>query len=374
MDGTDVAIGEMTSAAWREEALARVEGLRFLEQWILDHCDCPRAYGWSIDRHLLQAEIAATGSRSRWRVVRTLGQRGHPEFERALANLDMAENDLLRLADDPVVEGAVPSIEAHVNRHLAKDDPRRVALAELAHPSTVAGNGAGPPAAPSRALAGPHPEVLLNALFAANTQRRRNLARVRNFRDMIAGGIIAATIIALAIGVLGLLWPSALPLCFAPETEGSVTIACPQAATYVGEVPLPAQVNLQNEISDNALPGDRLLIEFLGLVGAAVSVAALLRGMKGTSTPYNVPLYLALLKVPTGAITAVVGLVLMRADFVPGLSALDSPAQILGWAPVFGISQQLVTRNADNRGHDLLEEVGGRGPAGDRQITSRPTA
>jgi hypothetical protein len=58
----------------------------------------------------------------------------------------------------------------------------------------------------------------------------------------------------------------------------------------------------------------------------------------------------------------------MRADFVPGLSALDSPAQILGWAIVFGIAQQLVTRVADSQASTMLDNVGGWGAAGDRPL------
>ena len=79
---------------------------------------------------------------------------------------------------------------------------------------------------------------------------------------------------------------------------------------------------------------------------------------------------MAVFKLPTGAVTAVIGLLLMRADFVPGLSALDSPAQILGWAVVFGIAQQLVTRFADVQASTMLESVGGRGAAGDRPLKS----
>jgi len=52
---------------------------------------------------------------------------------------------------------------------------------------------------------------------------------------------------------------------------------------------------------------------------------------------------------PTGALTAVLGLLLMRANFVPGLSALDSSAQILACALVFGYAQQLLTRFVDNQ-------------------------
>ena len=64
------------------------------------------------------------------------------------------------------------------------------------------------------------------------------------------------------------------------------------------------------------------------------------------------------------------GLVLMAGGFVPGLSALDSSAQILAWALVFGFSQQLLTRLVDQRANTLLENVGGRGAAGER--TSDP--
>ena len=68
-------------------------------------------------------------------------------------------------------------------------------------------------------------------------------------------------------------------------------------------------------------------------------------------------LALAALKLPTGAITAFLGLLLMRGQFVPGLSALDSPAQILAWALVFGYAQQLFTRLVDQQGQTMLNNV-----------------
>ncbi|MFE5242727.1 MULTISPECIES: hypothetical protein [unclassified Streptomyces] len=68
---------------------------------------------------------------------------------------------------------------------------------------------------------------------------------------------------------------------------------------------------------------------------------------------------LALLKLPTGALTAVLGLLLMRGAFVPGLSALDSSAQIIGWAIIFGYSQQIFTRLVDRQGQAVLDAVGG---------------
>ena len=75
-------------------------------------------------------------------------------------------------------------------------------------------------------------------------------------------------------------------------------------------------------------------------------------------------------KLPAGAITAVVGIILMRGGFVPGLTALDNSAQIVAWAVVFGYAQQLVTGLIDERAHGVLDDVGGRGAAGERPSTA----
>ena len=114
-------------------------------------------------------------------------------------------------------------------------------------------------------------------------------------------------------------------------------------------------------------PGDLLIVELLGLAAAAVAAAAAIRKIRGSSERYGVPLALAALKLPTGAVTAVLGLLLMRGQFVPGLSALDTSAQILAWALVFGYAQQLFTRLVDQQGQTVLNSVRGasKAPAGD---------
>nr|BFE80240.1 hypothetical protein GCM10020093_028410 [Planobispora longispora] len=127
---------------------------------------------------------------------------------------------------------------------------------------------------------------------------------------------------------------------------------------------------------------DLLTIEFAGLIAAAISAALALKNLRGSSVPFGLPIALALLKLPMGALTALVGLVLMRGEFVPGLSALDSSAQILAWAVLFGYAQQLFTRFVDQRAQNVLDSVRGAkstaaeespgGQAGDR--TPRRTA
>ena len=101
------------------------------------------------------------------------------------------------------------------------------------------------------------------------------------------------------------------------------------------------------------------MVELVGLTAAAIAAAAAIRGIEGSSERYGLPVALAALKLPTGAITAFLGLLLIRGQFVPGLSALDTPGQIVAWALVFGFSQQLFTRLVDQQGQTVLDSVRG---------------
>ena len=356
---TPLGIGGPTSSAWREEMLTRAEELSGLASWIFANPEHSTPLGGMervIENHLGAARKTADG-RDTPRRRRAWQAFTGSSFERTLGNLDAVEVHLLRIAPVEVLKGALPSILAHVNRFLPKDDPRRVAVARLTDDR--------PPV-----LDGEQRDVLLSAQHAANTQRRRDLIRLRGFRNMLLAGILVFSIIAIGLGVLGALDKTAIPLCFTPEDAGNVTVVCPRGELPLGPVDLTMH-DLDPQIADTATGTDLRLVELVGLLAAALAGAATLRNLKGTSTPYAVPLSLAILKLPTGALTAVIGLVLMRADFVPGLSALDSSAQILGWAVVFGIAQQLVTRFADSQAESMLESVGGRGPAGDRPLKAQ---
>jgi hypothetical protein len=112
-------------------------------------------------------------------------------------------------------------------------------------------------------------------------------------------------------------------------------------------------------VEDTASSQDLIVVELVGLTAAAIATAAAIRGIRGSSERYGLPVALAALKLPTGAITAFLGLLLMRGQFVPGLSALDTSAQILAWALVFGYAQQLFTRLVDQQGQTVLNNVRG---------------
>jgi hypothetical protein len=71
---------------------------------------------------------------------------------------------------------------------------------------------------------------------------------------------------------------------------------------------------------------------------------------------------MSLLKLPSGALSAIVGLLLIRGEFVPGLSQLDNQPQILAYAFLFGIAQHLVTRLVDRQAQDILGKLPSKEP------------
>jgi CBS domain containing-hemolysin-like protein len=114
--------------------------------------------------------------------------------------------------------------------------------------------------------------------------------------------------------------PELVPLCSDPGPDGRV---CPTGGS--------------------TSRGDALLVQFAGILGAAVATIFSIRKLRGSHDPYSLSVALALLKLPLGALTALLGLVLIHADLVPGLTVVGSATQILAWAIVFGYCQEIFT-------------------------------
>ncbi|GAA3367603.1 hypothetical protein GCM10020367_66310 [Streptomyces sannanensis] len=282
----------------------------------LNHCDCPR--------RLASAHLAA-----------------------AQTHLDAALNLLLRLAPLDDVTARIPNLLALVREHLAETDPRRVRVEQIA-------KNALKPKAEAKPLSYEEREALIDAAGVARQALQREHLRVLSFVRVVLFVTLGLMVMAVAVAVLGSLFPQLVPLCFRqprPELD-SFDIVCPTRSELVPKTATEGYAQAGSS-------WDYLVVELVGLVAASVAAAATLRRIKGTSTPYNVPVALALLKLPTGALTAVLGLLLMRGEFVPGLSALDSSAQIIAWAIVFGYAQQIFTRLVDDQGQAVLNAVGG---------------
>ena len=350
--------------SWRVEAVRRADELESLAEWIRSRDGDTAgedAQLWkAIGDHISKARrlAGADDDRRRWR--KFFSPTDSTVVDATLGNLDAAEASLLRMAPSEYLVGFMPSAQAQINRYLPKNDPRRDSVDDAVHESKR-----------THKVAQPARDLIVQAYHAAGSQRRRELLRVASFFSVLVGTTIVLAVVALAVGAFGALWPHALPLCFVPESGGEYKVVCPINETHVSENGAPAaqpEGDLDEGFAATRTTADIAVVEFAGLIAAALAAATVLRGLRGTSTPYRVPLALALLKLPAGALTAVVGLLLMRGGFVPGLSALDTSAQIIAWAVLFGYAQQLLTQLVDRQANGVLSNVAGRGAGGEREM------
>jgi hypothetical protein len=169
--------------------------------------------------------------------------------------------------------------------------------------------------------------------------------------------------LALAIGLVCFFRPYMIPICFANAQAGVIVVACPttQSAPFSTDPGTPApsnSVDISDAVAQTVTPLDILLIEFSGFISAALAAAISIRNVRGSSDPYSIPMALAFLKLPAGALTALLGLVLIRAGLVPGIRTLLTSAEIIAWALLFGYAQQLFTGVVDRQARSVLEESG----------------
>jgi hypothetical protein len=388
-------VGGPVSRAWREATLTRAKELEALFAWVL--ANNPQStsdvLAKAIPRHIEAAREAAKGTRSlnKLRVFRNALL-----FERAMTNLDAAEVHILNIARVDYLLGQLPSLLRDVQCHLIPSDPRRQELERVAkalgvkdpdHP--LARNGK-PPVDPATMIEQERGRIV-TAVRGARSVALREQVRLRSFRNAIVVTTVLMSLLALGVGFLGVRSPTLIPLCFAPEEAGRAVVVCPtrqspsfSTARDAGAQAQPTTTttrtqritqtqptqqgqqgtaatttDIDNYIADTVTKWDLFLVEFVGMTAAAVAAAAAIRRLKGSSERHGLPVAMAVLKLPTGAITAFLGLLLMRGQFVPGLSALDTSAQILAWALVFGYAQQLFTRLVDQQGQTVLESVRG---------------
>jgi hypothetical protein len=369
----ELSVRGPVASAWREGTLTRAQELDSLCSWVNakepERASASLVHG--VRTHIEAARQAAS--------VAALNPKKYlhgPRYgslrERAMSNLDAAEADVLKIAPAEYLLGQMPSLLQHVRRHLAPGDSRREEL------QRIAGRiGLNDPDHPQMQIAAPvsHQErenivaqervQIVSAMRAASSASLREQVRVRSFRNVLVATTVVMSLLAIALAITGLQYPKLLPLCFAPEEAGSAVVVCPTQRsapfpTAQSETtPSKTSRDIDNAIAEAVRPWDLLLVELIGLTAATVAAAAAIRKIRGSSERYGVPLALAALKLPTGAVTAFLGLLLMRGQFVPGLSALDTSAQILAWALVFGYAQQLFTRLVDQQGQTVLNSVRG---------------
>jgi hypothetical protein len=327
---------------WMEQSMARIAEQRFVMQSLqADPVTASRFTGkpaQTIQDHWEAAETAL-----KWHLRR--GAR----VERVVSHLDAVDAEILRLAPGPYVYGQLPGVLADIRRQLPATDARVQQIAAIAK-------------ATDRPLSERDRDLIASTQRAASAEARRQVRRLSSFTR-----ILYATAAVLAVGMVmfaavGFIGPRNLPVCFYPQDGVVCPTSMTDAPTPVKDgqsgQPKPVTAKVDKAMRKHAGKWDIALIEGVGLLAAAVAAARSLSQIKGTSTPFYVPLALAVLKLPTGALTAILGLLLMRGGFVPGLGALDTPAQIIAWAILLGYSQQIFTQFVDKHAQAELNNFG----------------
>lgn len=277
---------------------------------------------------LLASARLATRRRGRGRWRGPFDRWRGTSVEGAYQSLHAARIFLIHLLPAEDVNALVPGVVARAATVLQGNDPRRVQIDQLLHMES-----------------GPAKRAALRQAMEITYDASDQLhMRVRGFRNilLVSAALIALLMVVLVVVVRG--HPDAMPLCFKPAitataTQPQTTTVCPSGDSH------------------DPSGGDVIIVAGLGLLGGALAAAFAIRNIRGSSTPYDVPTALAFLKVPSGSLTAVAGILLLGGGFVPGLSELDSQRQILAYALLFGYAQQLGTRFIDSRAQSILNSL-----------------
>lgn len=290
------------SSVWREVALGRLADLRVELDGLAAQCrDDPR---YLDARRRLQEAVAVVEASRGLRALLT-----GAAVEAAWLRIHAVDATVIRLAAPSVVRARLPEIISTGKELLGESHESVTTAREIM----------------GRAKWTEHDrEALARSVKAVYAASDSESVRLRSFRNILLGATAVLALLAVCFGVVA---------AHRPDTFGLVT-------------------------SGTSLSGaDIAIAELLGLVSASLVGALAIRKMKGTSTAYAVPMASLLLKLPTGALTAVAGLLMVKAGIAGTGMSLTTSAHVVGYSLLFGASQQGITGMVDRQAQSLLNNI-----------------
>jgi hypothetical protein len=236
-------------------------------------------------------------------------------IQTAWSELHRASERLLLIQAPEVVAGRVREIDAELRSNLMQDDtrlkPATDRLADLARSG--------------RQWSAGERQELRDYQEYANTASEKATAGVRSLRNLlivIGGGVILASLLLAGLHAVA---PTFIDL--ADHSTG----ARPDAP----------------EVWE---------IELLGAVGGTVGAVFTISKLGGFSGPYRLPVYQALIRVPAGALIALVAVVLAQSGQIKAIGT-QSGLGVLAVALVFGYAPDILLRFMDQRAVTLLGQA-----------------
>jgi hypothetical protein len=351
-------------AAWQEEVLATAHFVKSERDRLLsrdrmnDDATCPSYPPTDVP---LKAALQVAGVQEDGEPVQCASRIDGPvnwlanawtgrSIKGAFAHLHLALTGLVDLYTEDEIKAHSPAVLARMQYCLAATDRRRQEAEALF--GTVPGGAPAGTTRPQRIHSGVGSAADGNGTVTELCRRRaafreatrisyeaadEQYARIHTLRNTLIIAAAVLTALVAVVCIVGLRLPTAIPLC-SPS-------ACP---TTDGNVPQPWDISI---------------VALLGILGGAMSATFAIQRLRVTPVPISKDLkvWLAFLKLPAGALTAIGGLILISGRFIPGLTDLDTQGTILAYAIVLGVAQQLVTRFVDQKAEDVLAAVPSKG-------------
>jgi hypothetical protein len=177
-------------------------------------------------------------------------------------------------------------------------------------------------------------ELILAITRDVNDARLLALGSTRTYRNIL---VVATLVLALGAFVLPI-----VAIYFNPDLLRLTAAA--QA--------IPVVTTSQDATTVPALPPIGT-IEAWGAVGGLIGGLAAIWSFQGNTDPPGLQIAQIALKLPAGAWTGLVGIIILQSTLVPSIKAATM-GSLAAYAIIFGAGQQALTRFVDNRAEDLL--------------------
>lgn len=190
-------------------------------------------------------------------------------------------------------------------------------------------------------------EAFRAAARAVNDAQLSVPATTRSYRNALTAAILVLATAAIVFPLLATRADSRL-LNLHP-------VVSPTSSATPSTAPAPAQSSTPPETPGATRLSEIASIELWGVLGALVGALAGLRNLRGSSQPVGLQFAQIALKIPAGALTALVGVILLQAALTPNTLAVEN-GKIAAFAILFGAAQEPITAFVDRTAGTLLDK------------------
>jgi hypothetical protein len=217
-------------------------------------------------------------------------------------------------------------------------------------------------------------EVFRAAARAVNDAQLSVPASARSYRNALTVAILVLATAAIVFPLLATRADSRLLNLHPPLPSGPTSSTTPASTATVQPVPTarptasPSQLpsappaTVATGTPSTREPGSGATgfseiasIELWGVLGGLVGALAGLRNLRGSAQPVGLQFAQIALKIPAGALTALVGVILLQAALTPNTLAVED-GKIAAFAILFGAAQETITTFVDRTAGTLLDK------------------